>query len=399
MSYPEPPAVESTPQLTVVDSAPASNSGVLSNLEVEDGAMAHGESCRHKKATKELPKWMLPFRYAGLAFLAVLLTITCPGDTMLWKSPAVSRWLFAFLVAYVSTVSGMLYVHRSDPGYLTPDMLEHCEDGLSLLGHNGNNVDGDEESCHPANDGLINVSSQPPHHRRRLASSQRPSQQEDEDLKTVDPPLFQGTRRKFCDACQFAPPLRAHHCKLCNRCVATYDHHCPLVGNCIGERNRATFWLFLLVQAVSFFLLCHVMGSSRLGVVTLLQNQASTEDVFDALRVLVSKAYLYTLTFMAYSMLLVHTLLAMGNVTTFEFRKGPRHLDYLRGTKDMDLPFSRGGCVGNVGRLCCSSTPCSTEQQQQLVWKPTLWAAPGKIVRDSEDWWEHPWQNKYWSCC
>ena len=32
-------------------------------------------------------------------------------------------------------------------------------------------------------------------------------------------------------------------------------------------------------------------------------------------------------------------------------------------------------------------------------WAPTPWVRPAFIDRDSEDWWNNPWQNKYWSCC
>jgi hypothetical protein len=28
-----------------------------------------------------------------------------------------------------------------------------------------------------------------------------------------------------------------------------------------------------------------------------------------------------------------------------------------------------------------------------------VWKMPMSIDRESEDWWNHPWQNKYWSCC
>jgi hypothetical protein len=45
--------------------------------------------------------------------------------------------------------------------------------------------------------------------------------------------------------------------------------------------------------------------------------------------------------------------------------------------------------------FCCTTAGTVSSSS----WTPVLWYPPGKIVRDSEDWWEHPWQNKYWSCC
>lgn len=135
------------------------------------------------------------------------------------------------------------------------------------------------------------------------------------------------------------------------------------------------------------------------------QNVSDANWWFDALRVVTSKLYLYPLTLVAWIMLGLHTFFLLCNVTTFEFTKGPRHIDYLQGTEDMDFPFSQG-CVGNI-RLCCiSDTLCNStklclghRQENHPRWKPVLWQKPGKIIRDSPDWWNHPWQNKYWSCC
>ena len=51
-------------------------------------------------------------------------------------------------------------------------------------------------------------------------------------------------------------------------------------------------------------------------------------------------------------MFVIHTVLALGNVTSFEVGGG-EDIDYLKGTKECDLPFSRvsfvGVCVGGGG--------------------------------------------------
>ena len=46
-------------------------------------------------------------------------------------------------------------------------------------------------------------------------------------------------------------PLRAKHCRICDRCVAQFDHHCPYIYNCVGLRNRGWFLLFTLSVAVN----------------------------------------------------------------------------------------------------------------------------------------------------
>lgn len=36
--------------------------------------------------------------------------------------------------------------------------------------------------------------------------------------------------RRYCTVCNLEQPIRARHCKHCERCVASYDHHCPWLG-------------------------------------------------------------------------------------------------------------------------------------------------------------------------
>lgn len=53
-----------------------------------------------------------------------------------------------------------------------------------------------------------------------------------------------------CARCETYRPPRAHHCRVCNRCIRKMDHHCPWINNCVGERNHRYFVLFLLYVAV-----------------------------------------------------------------------------------------------------------------------------------------------------
>mmetsp|Transcript_15118 Transcript_15118/g.35411 ORF Transcript_15118/g.35411 Transcript_15118/m.35411 type:complete len:233 (-) Transcript_15118:80-778(-) len=48
--------------------------------------------------------------------------------------------------------------------------------------------------------------------------------------------------RTFCVRCFVWRDRGAHHCRVCQRCVADFDHHCDVFGRCIAGGNMNFFY-------------------------------------------------------------------------------------------------------------------------------------------------------------
>ncbi|KVI06795.1 Zinc finger, DHHC-type, palmitoyltransferase [Cynara cardunculus var. scolymus] len=59
--------------------------------------------------------------------------------------------------------------------------------------------------------------------------------------------------QKRCDKCSAYKPPRAHHCRVCRRCVLKMDHHCTWINNCVGQRNYKAFFLLVVYATISSF--------------------------------------------------------------------------------------------------------------------------------------------------
>ena len=315
-------------------------------------------------------------------------------------------------VVYTVTLAILLRLYQSDPGYLTAEIIHSIKDGAAVDGtplpdveHSvtGNKEDTAEGSF--MNTSSSSSSSSPSSSRRRFASEHISEEEEESQLcEPLTSEIMNGsvvagnaklapTRRPYCNKCGFAPPLRSHHCKVCDCHVATFDHHCEFIGTCIGEKNHALFWWFLTMQACGFLVMMNMIGSNRVGWISLLvssssNNRQQQQDTQQALLVVAAEVYVYPLAWAAFLMWTIHTFLISTNSTTFEWSK-KQHLEYLRGTELCDLPYSSQRCDLNLWNLCW-------RRNHQF---PTLWKPPARVVRDSDQWWKHPWQNKYWSCC
>lgn len=71
-----------------------------------------------------------------------------------------------------------------------------------------------------------------------------------------------GDEWTVCTRCETYRPPRAHHCRICKRCIRRMDHHCPWINNCVGERNQKFFLQFLVyVALMAMYSVALVIGS------------------------------------------------------------------------------------------------------------------------------------------
>ncbi|CAJ1949380.1 unnamed protein product [Cylindrotheca closterium] len=388
-------------------------------------------------------------RYVGLSTLAVIASVICPGNTIFWQDPSSTQYYsLEITVIYIIVMISFFSLQDSDPGWLTATILEQSiEGGEALLGKESVDVNGKEEretqdATHDDLESAIGGGAQstlqatalhetPGMKNDPLASPSNKASMEEEFGafgSSVAPLALK--YRKGCVLCAIPkPPLRSHHCKICNKCVATFDHHCGFLATCIGERNHVRFWIFVGLNVVSIRICCEIANSSDYGMTTMLfKNQGQAHDnnqlILLSFMVVLTKIYFYLVWLVAHILFVTHTFLILANKTTFEMNIGNK-LDYMRDTKPADCIFSKG-CWENIRIRCFLDAMCDTSSAARTspcckfcpggksqpfhssgdddhddanYWSPMIWKREENIIRDSEDWWNHPWQNKYWQCC
>jgi DHHC palmitoyltransferase len=378
------------------------------------------------------------------------------SDTIHDSTIHVQYTVIQLFLAYILSILMFVMVHYSNPGFLTKEVMNQfvpssfetttSKQDSTIWMEMTRLADPNEEDVEEAVTTTTHSMMNPSNHMNHITTTinldhGHDNNNDDNDAASLSlllstttstnlPPLHlqqRYCRSKYCVTCDIPPLIRSHHCQICQQCVATFDHHCVFMGVCIGERNRGRFYIFLGCQSLAFSTCTRILSTSSYGVMTILFSSSSSSSnttsassmnhnqywyYLDVLRAIIAKLYIYPLSLVAFIMLALHTFFIITNLTTFECTIGPKHLDYLQNTEEtMDLPFYRG-ILQNIYLCCKSDDLCcnalrrcdcgrrrSIRQPQRPPWTPILWEKPGPIVRDSPDWWNHPWKNKYWSCC
>ncbi|XP_053329011.1 palmitoyltransferase ZDHHC12 [Spea bombifrons] len=149
-----------------------------------------------------------------------------------------------------------------------------------------------------------------------------------------------------CGYCLLKQPMRARHCKCCQRCVRRYDHHCPWIENCVGEKNHPLFVLYLCVQ-LGVLLWAFRLGWSGFHFEAT-WNQWFTENVV----LLLAFAVISVFTVVVALLLVCHLYLISCNVTTWEFMSFHR-ISYLKHCDSDTSPFDEG-VIRNTWSFFCA---------------------------------------------
>lgn len=145
------------------------------------------------------------------------------------------------------------------------------------------------------------------------------------DLEDSDTSMHEVKRKggdlRYCQKCGHYKPPRAHHCRVCKRCVLRMDHHCVWINNCVGHENYKAFFLFVLyIVLACIYALVLLLGSA---IQELHDEERQSGNIFKTSYILCG-IILIPLTVALIVLLVWHMYLLSHNKTTIEYHEGVR---------------------------------------------------------------------------
>lgn len=145
------------------------------------------------------------------------------------------------------------------------------------------------------------------------------------DVEDAETPVHEVKRKggdlRYCQKCGHYKPPRAHHCRVCKRCVLKMDHHCIWINNCVGHENYKIFLVFVLYAVIaSFYSMILIIGS-------IIHSAPKDEQLgSDSSRtlIIICGVILCPLTLALSVLLGWHIHLILQNKTTIEYHEGVR---------------------------------------------------------------------------
>ncbi|KAL6841356.1 hypothetical protein ACP4OV_028874 [Aristida adscensionis] len=145
------------------------------------------------------------------------------------------------------------------------------------------------------------------------------------DVEDAESPVHEIKRKggdlRYCQKCGHYKPPRAHHCRVCKRCVLKMDHHCIWINNCVGHENYKIFLVFVLYAVVaSFYSMILIIGSIMHSVP---KDEQSGSDS-SRTSIIICGVILCPLALALAVLLGWHIYLILQNKTTIEYHEGVR---------------------------------------------------------------------------
>ncbi|PPE00116.1 hypothetical protein GOBAR_DD02906 [Gossypium barbadense] len=137
----------------------------------------------------------------------------------------------------------------------------------------------------------------------------------------IDSSLTTGGDLRFCQKCSCFKPPRAHHCRVCKRCILRMDHHCNWINNCVGHANYKVFFVFVVYAVIAcIYSLILLVGSLTNN------SQNDKQHSADTFRIayVISGLLLVPLSVALSVLLGWHIYLILQNKTTIEYHEGVR---------------------------------------------------------------------------
>ncbi|ESO01571.1 hypothetical protein HELRODRAFT_112561 [Helobdella robusta] len=171
-----------------------------------------------------------------------------------------------------------------------------------------------------------------------------------------------------CMKCETYRPPRAHHCRVCRRCIKRMDHHCPWINNCVGELNQKFFIQFLFYVGIAcFYSVSLVVASWMIGPVDKLAEAGLHQTRIIHSSILVIECILFGLFVVAIGCDQLQAILNDETAVEYVKRQGKHHRGYVNKWSLLAEVFGDGSPMLWLCPFTASSSSSSPSTVEEFI--------------------------------